>query len=278
MLHLTPSGVSQQLTKLEAETGIALIDRGSRGGGRAAEFTRAGHALAEHAETLADTLAAVDATVSEFREQPVAQVRIGGFSVVLSELLAPVVLRLATTNPGLNVCIWETTETEGVEALREGRLDLLLSQRPGPGEPARAPDLVETSLFEDPLRVLVPRSWPVGDEPAELLARPWFTSSLDPASQRELRTLSREHGITLDERDIGAANAPTLLSLVANGLGATIVPELTLGTRPNPNIRVSEGILTLGSRTLSVLRLPSVHHPGIEELLRELRSEGRSRR
>ncbi|HEX5199492.1 MAG TPA: LysR family transcriptional regulator [Actinoplanes sp.] len=52
-LHCTPSAVSQQLAKLERETGATLVEKDGRG----LRLTEAGRVLAEHAERV---LAAVD--------------------------------------------------------------------------------------------------------------------------------------------------------------------------------------------------------------------------
>ena len=56
-LYLTPSAVSQHLTRLEAETGLSLVDRTRRGGGRSLALTAAGRALAEQGERVAEVLA-----------------------------------------------------------------------------------------------------------------------------------------------------------------------------------------------------------------------------
>src|SRR5918995_3264334 len=56
-LYLSPSAVSQHLTRLEAETGLSLVDRTRRGGGRSLALTAAGRALAEQGERVAEVLA-----------------------------------------------------------------------------------------------------------------------------------------------------------------------------------------------------------------------------
>lgn len=67
-LHLTPSGVSQHLSKLEAEAGVPLVDRTRRGGGRTLTLTPAGRALADQAEHLATAMSSAERELDRFEE------------------------------------------------------------------------------------------------------------------------------------------------------------------------------------------------------------------
>ncbi|MBK1789451.1 LysR family transcriptional regulator [Prauserella cavernicola] len=252
-LHLTPSGVSQHLAKLEAEVGLSLVDREYRGGGRAIRLTPAGQALAEHAERVANALTAAERGMDEYRSTPQGPVRIGGFSVALSELAAPVAMRLATTHPALNPSIYEVPEPQVLRMLADGDLDLVLSERVEGRVFTGSPRIVEVELVRDPFRVVVPDSWPADVDEAALLRRPWITTSYGAATRRTLEEMCREHGLELDAHDIGTGSAPTLLALVANGLGATIIPALTLRQNPSSNVRISNAIADPGSRVLTVL-------------------------
>lgn len=269
LLHLTPSGVSQHLTKLENELGLELVDREQRGGGRTIRFTPAGNALADRADRVAEALADAELDVEQFRDGPAGPLRIGGFSVALSELAAPVAMRMAAVNPALDPCIYEISETERLHALSTGELDLILSERPGDDGPVRPPGVVEVDLMRDPFRVVVPVTWPSDSEPATLLARPWITTSFGPATRRHLERMCREHGLELNSHDIGTGTTPTLLGLVAHGLGATIIPSLTLRQNPSPNVRLSNAIADPGSRVLTCLHrenAPALVHHMINEM------------
>lgn len=269
LLHLTPSGVSQHLTKLENELGLDLVDREHRGGGRTIRFTPAGNALADRADRVAEALAEAELDMEQFRDGPAGPLRIGGFSVALSELAAPVAMRMAAVNPALDPCIYEISETERLHALSTGELDLILSERPGDDGPVRPPGVVEVDLMRDPFRVVVPVTWPSDSEPATLLARPWITTSFGPATRRHLERMCREHGLELDAHDIGTGTTPTLLGLVAHGLGATIIPSLTLRQNPSPNVRLSNAIADPGSRVLTCLHrenAPALVHHMINEM------------
>lgn len=268
MLHLTPSGISQHLAKLEADVGIPVVDRTRRGGGRPVRLTAVGHALADHADSISDTLSEVERDVARFRLSPTGSVHIGGFSVVLSELVAPAVMRLGADSPAVTFHISEMTEEAGLTELAAGELDLLLVQRSN--KASRPKNVREVHLLRDPYKVVVPASWPVTADPTVLLSRPWFTTSYDRASRDVLERMCAEHDISLDARNIGWGTAPTLLAFVANGLGGAIVPELTLSQYPNSRIRIVDSVSDPGARILSALHV-TVNSPLLDQVITELR-------
>src|SRR4051812_23023619 len=75
-LYLSPSAVSQHLTRLEAETGLSLVDRTRRGGGRALELTAAGRALADEGDRVAEALADAERAAMALRGERSGPVRV----------------------------------------------------------------------------------------------------------------------------------------------------------------------------------------------------------
>src|SRR4051794_24961149 len=106
-LHLTASGVSQHLTRLESETRLALLDRTRRGGGRAVTLTTAGLALAERADDVARALADAQREADRLRDGAQGTVRVGGFSTALGRLVVPALLEIAVSDPALHVQVLE---------------------------------------------------------------------------------------------------------------------------------------------------------------------------
>ncbi|WP_344007019.1 LysR family transcriptional regulator [Nocardioides lentus] len=272
-LHLTPSGISQHLAKLEAEAGVALVDRSRRGGGRTLRLTAAGRALAEQAEQLAAALASAEREVDRYRQPSGGTVRVGGFASVLNRLVARTVVSLSLTEPEIDPRIFEIDEAVGLRQLARGQLDLLLSERPVADEPPRGPGVRETDLMTDPFRIVVPDSWPdVGDN--ELLAGPWVLPHNRVASRRALERVATARGISIDARHIGRESA-TMLALVSAGLGAAIIPQLTLANHPRGSHTLYTGSLDPGQRTLTVLRAGDTDTVAVERFLAELDRQAR---
>ncbi|MDS2171463.1 LysR family transcriptional regulator [Nesterenkonia sp. CL21] len=252
-LHLTPSAVSQHLARLEAEAKVEIIDRTKRGGGRPVTFTVAGRALAEQAENIAQALVTAERELDRYRHRRHGTVRIGGFASVLTALAAPVVANLAISDPEIEPEIYEVDEDEGIDSLRTGALDLLLAERTHPDREMHLRGLQETFLQRDPYRVVVPAAWPFEMSQVELLSAPWVTSDAENASRRTLEQLCAENDLRLHVAH-RCRESGTMLSLVAAGLGAALVPQLTLNRQMPSQVRLDSGRLEVGARGLSVLR------------------------
>lgn len=271
-LHLTASGVSQHLAKLEVEAGVPLVDRTRRGGGRTLALTAAGRVLAEQAEQLAAALASVHREVDLFKEQRGGTVRIGGFASVLNQVVAHTVVSLGLTDPDIDPRIFEVDETIGLTHLATGELDLLLSERPGPHQPPRPANVDETDLMRDPFRIVVPATWADDIGADDILTGPWVLPSSDSASRQALERVSTAHGVTLDVRHI-AHQAGTMLALVSAGLGAAIIPQLTLTHHAHGQVRIHPGPLDPGTRTITALHLTDSSTPALQRVLPELRRQ-----
>jgi DNA-binding transcriptional LysR family regulator len=277
-LHLTPSGVSQHLTRLESETRLALLDRSRRGGGRAVTLTTAGLALAERADDVALALAEAQREADRLREGARGTVRVGGFATALGAFVVPALLEVAVSDPALHVQVVEVAAEDGLDLVRAGELDLVLGERyseataPTPGP---HPGLVEDDLCRDAFRIVVPRVWAVPETLEELLAGPWVTSPLRHGARRILEQLCARHGVETGHQHV-CTESRTMLALVAAGLGATIVPDLTLSQVPSDGVRVLGTAVDVGARVLTVIGAEDGHRSRatrrFHRLLREIAS------
>jgi DNA-binding transcriptional LysR family regulator len=252
-LHLTPSGVSQHLSRLESETGLTLLDRTRRGGGRPIQLTPAGLALAERADTVATALAEAGRETDRLRGESTGTVRVGGFATALGQFVVPVLARLAISDPALQPQVFETTAADGLAQLRAGQLDLLISDR-RLDTAGTYPGLNEHNLSRDHYRVVVPQIWPPAQRLEQLLTGPWITSPPPEPPRRMLDQLCTRYGMTSGTQHV-CTESRTMLALVAAGLGAAIVPDLTLAHQPHPGIGVHPTTDEVGSRLLTLLSL-----------------------
>ncbi|GGF44360.1 LysR family transcriptional regulator [Marmoricola endophyticus] len=267
VLHLTPSGVSQHLAKLEREAGLELVDRTRRGGGRPVTLTAAGRALAEQTAQLTAAMASVEREADRYRGQRGGVVRIGSFASALALLVAPAVVSLSLTEPAIDPRVVEVTGG-GLDRLVGNQLDLLVTDRPPAEITARHRGAVVTELMHDPLRIVLPAE-AAGSSDEEILRGPWILA--DDDSRRTLERVAIGRGVTLDARHVGY-DAGTVLALVAAGLGAAISPQLTLSNHPRARFAVYSGALDPGGRTISVVHGPQPA-PAVERFVEELRRQ-----
>ncbi len=251
-LHLTPSGVSQHLLRLETETGLTLVDRSRQGGGRSLELTAAGRTLADHADHLADVLADAERELTTLRGRTSGPVRIGGFDTVLRRLVAPAIAALSVSHPAITPHVVESDERSGMAMLRDGRLDLLLVER-NPDITQRTPaGVIVEGLLRDPYRVVVPASWALPDDPDRVLRGAWVAATAGLSARHALDQLCAQASVTPDCQHT-CTESSAMLALVGAGLGAAIVADLALSYLPHPGVRTTTGILQPGTRILSVV-------------------------
>lgn len=248
LLHLTPSAVSQQLALLEREVGVPLVDRSRR---RIA-LTRAGSLLAVRAERVEAELAAARQELAALSGRAAGRVVVAGFPTAISHLLVPALERLARSHPEVLPSFLELEMPEALRELRTESVDAVLIEGDGGVRPLEAADVTVVPLLDDEYRVVVPARWPRRMHSfADLAPVPWVAGPPDTACGRALSRLARAHRFS-PRRAHTCLNFPTVLTLVAAGLGAAIVPLLALRDVPASEVVIAP-IPGVGFRRLSVM-------------------------
>lgn len=222
-LGYVQSAVSQQIAVLERVLDTRLIDR-ARGSQRVA-LTDAGSVLLDHFEEILARLAAAWADVEALDDGRAGVVRLGLAPGVESRVVPGVLPRLAR-DTHISVTVTECADEEACAALAESRIDAALVSTP-----LRDGPFVDHRLIEDPLVLLVQADAPLarrGTAPslAEIGAIALIgrrgSSDADPAF-RELAARGIAPRIVYESDDDATVHA-----LVASGVGAAIVPALSV--------------------------------------------------
>lgn len=226
-LAVTPSAVSQQIGRLEAETGRTLLRRTTTG----SVLTPAGLALAEAAEDVERALAVARSRLEEDDAAVSGTVRIGSFQSFLSTVLVPSLPEWRERQPGLRIETVEAEEDDLLRALRAGTLDGIVVELDS-GERSTAPrGTTDVPLLDEPWKLVVPPGMLIGADVVDLsrLGVPWL--SLDPtaAGARAIRRVRRELGGEESQEHV-YASFQNALALVAAGQGVTLLPALALET------------------------------------------------
>src|SRR3954471_5795638 len=133
-LSFTPSAVSQQMAKLEAEAGTALLARDGAG----VQLTEAGRLLHEHALGIVEAVRRARAGLDALQAEQVKRLRIAACPVATAAVVPRALRVLRRRLPGAELLLEETTPAD---ALRDGRADVGVWISSGGG-----PDLDETVL------------------------------------------------------------------------------------------------------------------------------------
>jgi DNA-binding transcriptional LysR family regulator len=151
-LSFTPSAVSQQMAKLEAETGAALVVRETGG----VQLTEAGRLLHEHALAIVEAVRAAQAGLDALQAGQVKRLRLGACPISAGAVLPRALRLLRRRLPTAELLLEEAAAGSTREAVLEGRLEVGVwvaavgaDEDTGGGEPR----LVETVLRREPLCV-----------------------------------------------------------------------------------------------------------------------------
>ncbi|MEU8266541.1 LysR family transcriptional regulator [Sphaerisporangium sp. NPDC049002] len=224
-LMVTPSAISQQLAKLERETGSTLIERSGRG----VKLTDAAGLLAEHAERILALVETAEADFEALRGTVVGRLLIAAFPTAARGVLPRALRELKHRHPDLDLVLYEREPERQVREVARGELDLALVQD-WLNRPMAIPEgLSRVPLFDDVADVVVPAGHPLADrreiDLAELHGERWISSSPGTVCHDwlvfTLRTASLE-----PEFSCMADEYPTQIALVGAGHGCAIVPRL----------------------------------------------------
>ncbi len=228
-LGYTPSAVSQQVKRLERQTGVALLERVGRG----VMLTRHGRHLVEEGSRLLRDLEAVEAGLHRRAGAVVGRLRLSAFSTAVRGLVAPAVRRLLTAHPDLDLVLDEREPWDTVDLVAEGRSDLGVVHSWGDVVLAIPDHLATTALAEDVADVVLRRDHPLASRatvtPHDLLEEGWIATP-DGTICRDW--LTRMHQGTGRPPRIAhrSTEFDSHLAMVAAGLGIALVPRL--GRRP----------------------------------------------
>ncbi|MFT8395793.1 LysR family transcriptional regulator [Propionibacterium sp.] len=264
-LRLSPSAVSQQLAKLEAETGLKVVERTPHG----ALLTPAGAILATGGERIETELADLVRALHPYTGIITGSVMMGSFQSLMSALLLRFRQHLAAVLPGVDLRLQEVDEPDGMAQLRSGQLDLLCIERDTrPPRPPRG--YCDTPFYDEPWLLITPPATGTISGQRDLASLTWLSqppgTAGDDAMQRITAPFADAHF-----SDYRYTSYSVAVDMVSEGLGATLIPQLALVDARRGHVKVTP-MPELGVRRLFVrhrARLASTE-PAVSQLIEQL--------
>ena len=265
-LSYSPSAISQQLSQLEAETGVKLLEPAGRG----VRLTAQARILVAHTEVVLERLELAEAELRASLTEVSGTLRVASFQSVLLALVPAALTLLAEQFPGLRV---EITHDEAVPAfagLLAHEFDVVLGEE-YPGIPQPQVEGVQTQLLAlDELLLAVPTHGPYArgrddDSPVRLIELadvPWVLDPVNAAPGDWARTLCRTAGF---EPDIRFASPDLLLQihLVETGHAVALLPGLLLYYDRGHDMRISRLPGRPHRRLMTGVRAGAARHPAV---------------
>ncbi|MFF4846155.1 LysR family transcriptional regulator [Streptomyces collinus] len=152
-LHVSQSGISTQVAKLELELGQQLLDRS----GRRIRLTPAGKAVLPLARNALAALEAIKHTADEFADAVRGQVRLGMIMGCSIPAFLDTIADLGHTHPGIELSLHEGYSDDLQAQVLAGSLDLALIGYAG----SVAPGLEASIVIDEPIAAAVPAGHPL---------------------------------------------------------------------------------------------------------------------
>jgi DNA-binding transcriptional LysR family regulator len=268
-LHVTTSAVSQQMAKLERETGQRLLAKNGRG----VRLTDAGRLLCEHAERILSQVELAHADLEAQHGQVVGELLIGAFATAARGLFPGTLAALRARHPRLGVRLREMEPTDALRDLERGDIDLAVVldwyNRPLalPGGLARQP------LFDDVADVALPADHPLAGRAEvdleDFVDDPWISWPPGAICHEWLMFTLRGKGI--EPRIVHTASEHhTQLALIAAGLGVAVAPRLGRDPVP-PGVVLVPVRHSITRRVYAVWRAGADRRPSVRAAVTALR-------
>ncbi len=221
---VTQPALSMQIQELEKELGTVLIER-----------TRTGAKLTPEGEEVARRVSLILASVRDLTDYGrhsgrilTGSLRLGVIPTIAPYALPELLPKLRSAYPDLDLHLREAQTQYLLADLAGGRLDAVLLSLP-----INEPEIETLELFDDSFVLAMPSSRPI---PAKALATPKLFENE--------RLLLLEEGHCLRDQALsfcslkqvqnlntfGTTSLSTLVQMVANGYGVTLLPEMSLKT------------------------------------------------
>ncbi len=229
---VTQSTLSAGIKELETLIGVTLVERTRR----VVRFTPLGIRVAEKAQRILRETEDLADMVRASGKPLGGELRMGVIPTIAPFLLPTLLPRLRAQWPDLKLYLREETSQLACDALQRGQLDCVLLALP-----FACGDVDRAELFEDRFMIAFPPG------AAETLPALVSAAAIDQDS-----LLLLEDGHCLKDHVLSACNRPelagqaailgtslhTLVQMVDNGLGTTLVPEMAVqaGILENTNV------------------------------------------
>ncbi len=221
LIHLSQPALSLQIRALEAEIGVRLLERNRR----KTTLTAAGRAFRDAAIAGVSQLDRATRDARLAADGKLGLLRIGFISTAGSELVPNIIRPFRARNPEVEFSLQNILTSEQVRMLAAGELDVGFVRLPlgGHGQ------LEVVTVHREPFVVAIPSSHPLAKRKrirlAELSGQDFvmYDRAYAPGFHDVIFGMLRNAGIVPNIRQT-AGQMPTLISLVAAGMGIAILP------------------------------------------------------
>lgn len=230
-LGFTPSAISQQIKRLERQSGVDLLERVGRG----VILSGPGRVLVEQGARIAADLERLETDLLAHAGEVTGDLSLVGFSTAMRGLIAPAAAELMAEHTGLRIRLCELEPWDAVDAVATGQADVALVHRWGDVVLEIPEHLDRATVHHDEADVIVRRDHPLATRtrvtPHDLAEERWIATPEGTICRQWLVRMFAGTG-RLPRIEHTAMEFASHLELVSAGLGVALVPRL--GRAPLP--------------------------------------------
>lgn len=268
-LSYSPSSVSQQLSQLEREVGVKLLEPV----GRRVRLTAQAEILVGHVEAVLARLERAEAELASSLTEVSGTLRVATFQTAALTLLPTALSVVRDTHPQLRVHVTQAEPEEALPALLTHDFDMVLSEE-YPGSPIPRPaELEQQDLWDDPVRLAHPTlssAKSPQDALRSLADQPWVMEPEGTPARHRATTLCRDAGFDPDVR-FESSDLLLHLRLAELGHAAAMLPDLLWRHSP-PTLPLHD--LPYGQhhrKLITAVRRGGSRHPAVAAFREALR-------
>lgn len=231
-MAFSPSAVSQQIKKLEKQTGFAVLERRGRG----VLLTERGLTLAAYGRRILAELEELESTLLADPAKPTGHLRVVAFSTACRGLVGPLLGRLASSGADLELSVLAEDPREAVARVANGEADLGVVHNWNSVPLVIPENLVHEELCLDTADVLLNSGHALAGRASvqreDLVDEPWISTPAGAICNEALLQIFAGLGRVPDIR-IYDPDFSTHIAMVQQGVAAALVPRL--GRPPLPD-------------------------------------------
>lgn len=221
-VFISQPALSAQIAEMENLAGSALFERA----GKSVFLTGLGRALWPRIKIILQEIRALEELTAQKSGILQSRLRLGIIPTIAPYLLPSLIQTVKQQYPALTLELREAVTDKLLEELRNGELDAVIAAMP-----VNDPQLLVKHLFDDRFLIAVSASQPAGLSapviqadalPERLLLLEEGHCLRDQAL--EVCAIAREHRPV----NFGATSMATLLQMVSNDMGLTLIPEIAV--------------------------------------------------
>lgn len=220
VMGYTQSGLTHMMNSLEREVGFTLLERG-RGGVR---LTKDGERVAPAIREFLQANARLDSMIAQVASSRSEIIRVSAFASMATHWLPSIIRRFREERPDVDVDIRMADHVGSpYELLFQGKMDVIFVSR----QEGRGYEWIH--LRDDPMYAVLPQDYPLNGRSSLPLADFDGKDFIMPAQgfDKDIMRIFNRAGVKPHIMPT-AVDDPTVISMVAHGLGVSMMTELTL--------------------------------------------------